>query len=197
MYQRWVGPVLIFSSFDVQEKIPSLKVMCDKNRASSNLIGKKTDDLCQSVNIPGPGSLFCLPDHNFPNSLAIIGNTITGNISAQHISIDSVTVSEEEVTKMPSDASEIEVAMQGEDGNEHWLNHVEDFDIEHISMDSFSSLEYSEDGYPPMRLDLDTVDSGFLESDCSSPIFETINTREVSDSSYVKQWVVHTIDSGQ
>lgn len=168
--------------------------MCEKNRASSNLHGKKTEDLCHSVNIQGPGSLFCLPDHNFPNSLAVIGNTITGNISAQHISIDSVTVSEEEVAKIPSDASEIEVSIQGEYGNEHWLNHVENYDIEHISLDSF---EYSEDGYPPMRLDLDTVDSGFLESDCSSPIFETLSTREVTDSSYVKQWVVHTMDSGQ
>lgn len=98
---------------------------------------------------------------------------------------------------MPPDAKEIEVAMQGEDGNDHWLNHEENFDIEHNSLDSFSSLEYSEDGYPPMRLDLDTVDSGFLESDCSSPIFEPLNTGEVSHSSYVKQWAVHTADSVQ
>ncbi|KAG5279134.1 hypothetical protein AALO_G00074430 [Alosa alosa] len=205
-FKRWVGPVLILSSFDLQERTPSLKVMCEKNIVPSNLHGKKTEDLCNSVNIQGSRSLLFLQDHNFTNSLGVLGNTITGNSSAHHISIDTVTISEEEVAKkMPPKGNEIKVIMKGGDSNEHWLNHMENIDLEHISLDSFSSLEYYEDGYPPMRLDLDTVDSGFLESNCSSPIFDQgeqietdpLNTGEVSHSSYVKQWIVHTVDSSQ
>ncbi|XP_062389265.1 interleukin 21 receptor, tandem duplicate 1 isoform X2 [Sardina pilchardus] len=202
-FKRWVGPVLIFSNFDLQERT-SLKVMFEKNLVPSNLHEKKTEDLCNSVNIQGSSNLLFLQDHNFTNSLGVLGNSITGNSSARHISIDTVTISEEEVAKkMLPEQSETKVIMKGGDSNEHWLNHVENVDLEHISLDSFSSLESYEDGYPPMRLDLDTVDSGFLESNCSSPIFDQgeqtetdpLNTREVSHSSYVKQWIVHTVDS--
>ncbi|CAB1341778.1 unnamed protein product, partial [Coregonus sp. 'balchen'] len=62
----------------------------------------------------------------------------------------------------------------------------------------------SEDGYPPMMLDLDsvdTIDSGvFVESDCSSPVNTNFDSEEQIDSAllsgvgsspseYVKQWM--------
>ncbi|KAJ8284149.1 hypothetical protein COCON_G00029990 [Conger conger] len=69
------------------------------------------------------------------------------------------------------------------------------------SMESFSFGEHSEDGYPRVTLDMDTFDSGFQESDCSSPAHTDPDMREKTDapmlgesfhSNYVKQWVAAT-----
>ncbi|XP_040900424.1 interleukin 21 receptor, tandem duplicate 1 [Toxotes jaculatrix] len=68
---------------------------------------------------------------------------------------------------------------------------------ERISLDSFVSNEQSEDGYP--HVDLDTIDSGFVE--CSSPGASDSNRVEQidsdlfqehknSNSNYVKQWMI-------
>ncbi|KAG9279996.1 interleukin-21 receptor [Astyanax mexicanus] len=88
----------------------------------------------------------------------------------------------------------------GNDGLEERL-FVNDMDnIEVISLDSYSSNEQSDDGYPQVGLDLDTIDSGFLESDCSSPVNSECDGSEqmeaallgggiASHSNYVKQWV--------
>lgn len=68
---------------------------------------------------------------------------------------------------------------------------------ERVSLDSFVSNEQSEDGYP--HVDLDTIDSGFVE--CSSPGVSHSNTTEqmdsdlfhehkTSNSNYVKQWMI-------
>ncbi|XP_048869466.1 interleukin-21 receptor-like [Brienomyrus brachyistius] len=73
-------------------------------------------------------------------------------------------------------------------------------EVEQLSLDSFSSTERSEDGYPNVVLDLDTIDSGFLESECSSPVQSdfsnkeeieevVINVPQHSRTNYVKQWV--------
>ncbi|XP_071763261.2 uncharacterized protein LOC139917928 [Centroberyx gerrardi] len=70
---------------------------------------------------------------------------------------------------------------------------------ERVSLDSFASNEQSEDGYP--SVDLDTIDSGFGEADCSSPVTSESNTAEQidsdlfheggnSNSNYVKQWMI-------
>ncbi|XP_019368351.1 PREDICTED: interleukin-21 receptor [Gavialis gangeticus] len=67
----------------------------------------------------------------------------------------------------------------------------------------FPRSERTIDGYPTICLDLDTIDSGFVDSDCGSPVdceFERSSQtdpgsvtldKEVSDfpRSYVKQWV--------
>ncbi|KAG5854582.1 hypothetical protein ANANG_G00039350 [Anguilla anguilla] len=69
------------------------------------------------------------------------------------------------------------------------------------SLESFSFTEHSEDGYPAVTLDMDTIDSGFLESDCSSPVHSDPDVREKMDApvlvgsfhtNYVKQWVANT-----
>uniref|UniRef100_A0A667X9S8 Fibronectin type-III domain-containing protein n=1 Tax=Myripristis murdjan TaxID=586833 RepID=A0A667X9S8_9TELE len=70
---------------------------------------------------------------------------------------------------------------------------------ERVSLDSFVSNGQSEDGYP--CVDLDTIDSGFGEPDCSSPVATECNTAERidsdlfheernSNSNYVKQWMI-------
>lgn len=82
--------------------------------------------------------------------------------------------------------------------------HIQDHEIENVeqvSLFSYSSNEHSDDGYPQMVLDLDTIDSGFLESDCSSPSgfdgkerteTESLDGVGVFQSNYVKQWVTFT-----
>ncbi|KAG9349862.1 hypothetical protein JZ751_026215, partial [Albula glossodonta] len=75
------------------------------------------------------------------------------------------------------------------------------------SLESFSFTERSEDGYPRVMLDMDTIDSGFLDSECSSPIHSDLDVKEQMDaavlaeaqrshSNYVKQWVATTGPSG-
>lgn len=87
-----------------------------------------------------------------------------------------------------------------------WQPQGRDIEPEQISLDS------SEDGYP--RVDLDTIDSGFVESDCSSPVNTDFDVEQQIDSAllsgvgnshsnYVKQWVacntvqVDSSNSGQ
>lgn len=70
-------------------------------------------------------------------------------------------------------------------------------EAERVSLDSFSSNGQLEDGYP--HVDLDTIDSGFVE--CSSPGASDSSTAEQidsdlfiehknSNSNYVKQWMI-------
>lgn len=79
---------------------------------------------------------------------------------------------------------------------------------EQLSLDSFISNEHSDYGYPQIGLDLDTIDSGFLESDCSSPVSSECEGGERTDtallgdtagthSNYVKQWVAFMPASGE
>ncbi|KAK1164976.1 interleukin-21 receptor-like [Acipenser oxyrinchus oxyrinchus] len=75
-------------------------------------------------------------------------------------------------------------------------------DAESLSLDSFASNVRSEEEYGYPRIDLDTIDSGFVESDCSSPVesdFDSkgqVNCPILSDedhsTNYVKQWVAYT-----
>ncbi|XP_056142737.1 interleukin 21 receptor, tandem duplicate 1 [Lampris incognitus] len=69
-------------------------------------------------------------------------------------------------------------------------------ELERVSLDSFASNEQLEDGYP--CVDLDTIDSGFGESDASSPVTSgapndsiLVNQEENSSSHYVKQWIIY------
>uniref|UniRef100_A0AAY4CTH9 Interleukin 21 receptor n=1 Tax=Denticeps clupeoides TaxID=299321 RepID=A0AAY4CTH9_9TELE len=116
--------------------------------------------------------------------------------SAGHISIDTVTVSGEEDgggRALGAENQRAERPAPGRD-EEDWLPQE---DVEAISLSSYSSSEHSEDGYPRVGLDLDTIDSGFLESDCSSPGFDGGERAEMAllkevegpHSNYVKQWI--------
>ncbi|GLD53129.1 interleukin-21 receptor-like protein [Lates japonicus] len=81
--------------------------------------------------------------------------------------------------------------------NINFQPHAQFNEPERLSLDSFASNEQSEDGYP--HVDLDTIDSGFVE--CSSPGASDSNTGEQmecdlfydhknSNSNYVKQWMI-------
>ncbi|XP_041133293.1 interleukin-21 receptor-like [Polyodon spathula] len=75
-------------------------------------------------------------------------------------------------------------------------------DAESLSLDSFASNVRSEEEYGYPRIDLDTIDSGFVESDCSSPVESDFDSKgqvncpilidEDHSTNYVKQWVAYT-----
>lgn len=74
-----------------------------------------------------------------------------------------------------------------------------DQELERLSLDSFSSNERSDDGYPHLELDLDTIDSGFQDSDCNSPVETEIKLKrpvlgEAGNlhSNYIRQWVTYS-----
>ena len=78
-----------------------------------------------------------------------------------------------------------------------WQPQAQHIEPEKMSLDSFCSNEPSDDGYP--RVDLDTIDSGFMESDCGPPMnsdfdnVEQMNSSLLSgaeSSNYVKQWMI-------
>ncbi|MGH0140516.1 UNVERIFIED_CONTAM: hypothetical protein FKN15_037250 [Acipenser sinensis] len=82
-------------------------------------------------------------------------------------------------------------------------------DAERLSLDSFASNVRSEEEYGYPRIDLDTIDSGFVESDCSSPVESNFDSKgqvscpilsdEDHSTNYVKQWVAYaaaTSDEG-
>nr|XP_020465318.1 interleukin-21 receptor-like [Monopterus albus]XP_020465319.1 interleukin-21 receptor-like [Monopterus albus] len=82
-------------------------------------------------------------------------------------------------------------------GNINFEPHAQYNEPERVSLDSFVSNGQSEDGYP--HVDLDTIDSGFVE--CSSPgasdsnpseqiDSDLFNEHKTSSSNYVKQWMI-------
>ena len=99
-------------------------------------------------------------------------------------------VSPEHENKMSDELSEV--------GNINFQPRAEFHEPERISLDSFTSNEQSEDGYP--RVDLDTIDSGFAE--CSSPgasdtadhmDSDLFQEQKNSNSNYVRQWMICNI----
>nr|XP_023672289.1 interleukin-21 receptor-like [Paramormyrops kingsleyae] len=85
----------------------------------------------------------------------------------------------------------------------NWQLAEGDQELERLSLDSFSSNERSDDGYPHLELDLDTIDSGFQDSDCNSPVDTELNLKrpvlgEAGNlhSNYIRQWVTYSSASG-
>ncbi|XP_059414586.1 interleukin 21 receptor, tandem duplicate 1 isoform X1 [Carassius carassius] len=214
-FKKWVGPVLTFNSFDVLEKSTTLQVLCEKQQNESSEEPASSGPVGQNSS-----KLYFLGSKS--QSIAHSGG---------HISIDTVTVSGQEgvVADWSGDshrrslkdflndkdanqrAAEIDArqplipdgrrSLQGSDCDDWHLQEHDLENIEQVSLDSYVSNEQSDDGYPQMGLDLDTIDSGFLESDCSSPSAfdgnEQIDTSSLdgvgrSHSNYVKQWVTFT-----
>ncbi|KTG34427.1 hypothetical protein cypCar_00003864 [Cyprinus carpio] len=221
-FKKWVGPVLTFNSFDVLEKSTTLQVLCEKqlNESSEEPANSRTGERDFGPAGQNSSKLYFLGSNSQSNSH-----------SGGHISMDTVTVSGQEgvVADWSSDrhrrsledflnekdanqrAAEIDArqplildgrrSLQGSDCDDWHLQEHDLENIEQVSLDSYGSNEQSDDGYPQMGLDLDTIDSGFLESDCSSPSAfdgnEQIDTSSLdgvgrSHSNYVKQWVAFT-----
>uniref|UniRef100_W5K656 Fibronectin type-III domain-containing protein n=1 Tax=Astyanax mexicanus TaxID=7994 RepID=W5K656_ASTMX len=209
-FKKWVGPVLTFNSFDILEKSVPLQVL---SRSSWHLL---------SLLNPGSSKRYFFGD----SSLGTVRSS--GHISMDTVTVSGQEGTMSDWTggsggaggsggsggsgsdrnrpdpgtlRAPGVSDEEDVLeFDGNDGLEERL-FVNDMDnIEVISLDSYSSNEQSDDGYPQVGLDLDTIDSGFLESDCSSPVNSECDGSEqmeaallgggiASHSNYVKQWV--------
>ncbi|XDV12659.1 hypothetical protein PO909_001264 [Leuciscus waleckii] len=221
-FKRWVGPVLTFNNFDFHEKSTTFQVLCES---------KQNDSSEEPSNSRNGEQDFGLAGQNSSKLYFLGGNSNSVAHSGGHISMDTVTVSGQEgvVADWSGDSRRrslvdfldvkdtneraAEVAdrqplvpegsgsLQGLDCDDWHLQEHDLENIEQVSLDSYGSNEESDDGYPQMGLDLDTIDSGFLESDCSSPSAfdgnEQIETDSLdgvggSHSNYVKQWVAFT-----
>lgn len=222
LFQRWVGPVLTFNNFDFQEKSTTLQVLCEKQQNESSE---------EPGNGRSGERDFGLSGQNSSKLYFLGSNSHSVAHSGGHISMDTVTVSGQEgiMADWSGDnhRRSLEDFLNDKDGNQRVAEiadrqplvpegsgslrgldcddwHLQEHDLENIeqvSLDSYNSNEQSDDGYPQMGLDLDTIDSGFLESDCSSPSAfdgtEQIETESLdgvggSHSNYVKQWVAFT-----
>lgn len=217
LLQKWVGPVLTFNSFDILEKSVPLQVLSEKQLAALPLQRELLHDPGSGGSGLGDWSLLSLVN---PGSSK---RYFLGGSSLGHISMDTVTVSGQEGTmsdwdrgsgrnrpdpsfhganqRAPGVSDEDDVLGLDEREGLNERGYDNDMDhIEEISLDSFSSNEHQDDGYPQMGLDLDTIDSGFLESDCSSPVNSECDGSDQMDaalldagvgahSNYVKQWV--------
>lgn len=213
-FKKWVGPVLTFNNFDVLEKSTLLQVLCEKqqNQSPEEPANNQSGERDFGQEGQSASKLYFLENSSQEHS-------------GGHISIDTVTVSDQEgimgdwsgnsrrqsldgFVNANQRAPEIDQplqraasgSLQGSDFDWHLQEHDLE-NMEQVSLDSYSSNEQSDDGYPQMGLDLDTIDSGFLESECSSPSAfdgnEQIETAsldgvEGSHSNYVKQWVAFT-----
>lgn len=222
--QKWVGPVFTFSSFDVLEKSAPLQVLSEKQQAASPLQRPLLHDQGSGGSSLGDWTLLNLLNPDLSKRYFLGGSTVGLAHSGGHISMDTVTVSGQEGTmsnfqennrnavEVPDDAGNLEPDSReislGQ-GFDDWRLQANDAENgEELSLDSFSSNEHSDYGYPQIGLDLDTIDSGFLESDCSSPVSSECEGGERMDtpilggtvgthSNYVKQWVAFIPASGE
>ncbi|TRY86247.1 hypothetical protein DNTS_015823 [Danionella cerebrum] len=211
-FKKWVGPILTFSSMDVLEKSTPLQVMCVKplNEPDEQPIRNEAE---QDT---------CLPKQNTSKLYFLGSRSPDFTHSGGHISVDTVVVSGQEgimgnwsgnssrqnLDDRQRDPNNIQPLLPDASGSLQGLDcddwHLQEHyleNMEQVSLDSYSSNEQSEDGYPRMELDLDTIDSGFLESECSSPSafdgkeqMETLLMEGVGESrsNYVKQSVDFT-----
>ncbi|KAI4903362.1 hypothetical protein NFI96_010768 [Prochilodus magdalenae] len=191
-FKKWVGPVLPFNSIDILEKSVPLQVLTEKQLASLPLQRELLQEPLSGGSSLGDWSLLSLVNPSSSKRYFLGSSSLGTSRSSGHISMDTVTVSGQEGTmsdwtegnsrhrsdagfhgigqRAPgvSDEDDLLGLGGGEDAEELQSNDM--YNIEEISLDSYSSNEHSDDGYPQMGLDLDTIDSGFLESDCSSPM---------------------------
>lgn len=204
-----------FSSFDVLEKSAPLQVLSKKQQASAPLQRPLLHNKGSGGSSLGDWSLLSLINPDLSKRYFLGGSTLGLAHSGGHISMDTVTVSGQEgamldfqethqnVVEVPDEADSLnqDQEISEEQGFDDWRLQANDAENgEELSLNSFSSNEQSDYGYPQIGLDLDTIDSGFLSSDCSSPVSSECEGREQMDTSllgdtvgthsnYVKQWV--------
>lgn len=225
LFQKWVGPVLTFNNFDVLEKSATLLVLSDRQQAESSEEPTNNRNIQPRDSNPfNPASqhsskLYFLGSSSqvFTHSGGHISmDTVTvsgqegvvadwsgeshrqskdGFLNSTEAERKAVDVADGQGALLPDGRRNLQVL-----DCDDW--HVQDHELENVeqvSLFSYSSNEHSDDGYPQMGLDLDTIDSGFLESDCSSPSgFDGKEPTEIESldgvfqSNYVKQWVTFT-----
>ncbi|XP_035254387.1 interleukin-21 receptor-like isoform X2 [Anguilla anguilla] len=244
-FKKWVGPTFTLSETDCLEGSTAVSVVKEKQAKSlERLCDIEGEDGASTSSSPflGMASL-----SSSKQSSEDCGHSPGLDGSAGHVSIDTVTVLEEESQGSGSSRDPGEGRFEyppfGPEGN---LGNValgllaarcrwdavlsggrvsggagssegpssrlaldcleprprhDGSEPDQSSLESFSFTEHSEDGYPAVTLDMDTIDSGFLESDCSSPVHSDPDVREKMDApvlvgsfhtNYVKQWVANT-----
>lgn len=213
-----------FSSFDVLEKSAPLQVLSEKQQASVPLQRPLLHDQGSGGSSLGDWSLLSLMNPDQSKRYFLGGSTLGLAHSGGHISMDTVTVSGQEGAMLDfqeNNRNAVEVVDEAENpepdsreisegqGFDDWQLQANDVENgEALSLDSFSSNEQSDYGYPQIGLDLDTIDSGFLESECSSPVSSECEGGERMDTSilggtagthsnYVKQWVAFMPSAGE
>ncbi|CDQ71880.1 interleukin-21 receptor [Oncorhynchus mykiss] len=215
-FKKWVGPVFVFSELDPLEKNPSTQMMTEKqldtlglSRLTVEEDGSSGDQgTCHSAGHISIDTVMVSGEEG-----ALSGNSwVTYKCSQGGESFSQYTGGSkggiDSETEGPLGAgAEDEGGLTGQSGR--WAStglpamkwqlqlQARNYQPEQISLDS-------EDGYPPLVLDLDsvdTIDSGvFVESDCSSPVNSNFESEEQIDSGllsgvgsspseYVKQWV--------
>lgn len=223
-FKKWVGPVLTFNNFDVLEKSATLLVLSDRQQTESSEEPANNRNSQQRDSNPASqnsSKLYFLGNssHVFTHSgghISMDTVTVSGQEGvmadwsgeSHRRSIDDF-LNSTDGDQRADDMADGQRALLP-DGRrslqvldcDDW--HIQDHELENIeqvSLFSYSSNEHSDDGYPQMGLDLDTIDSGFLESDCSSPSgfdekepteIESLDGVGVFQSNYVKQWVTFT-----
>lgn len=206
------------------EKSAPLQVLSEKQHAAVPLQTPLLRNPRSGGSSLGDWSLLSLMNPDLSKRYFLGGSSLGLAHSGGHISMDTVTVSGQEgamsnfeetnrnAVDVPNEVENPELGnresseVQGFDDWQLQANDAENG--EELSLDSFSSNEHSDYGYPQIGLDLDTIDSGFLESDCSSPVSSECEGGEQMDtgllggtvgthSNYVKQWVAFMPASGK
>ncbi|XP_010873205.2 interleukin-21 receptor [Esox lucius] len=223
-FKKWVGPIYIFSELEPLGKNPPAQMMTEKQL---NVLGlsrlsvvedsghnTSTDqDTCHSAGhisidtvmvsgeegpVSGSSWETYRNRHAGGSFSSYTGSSRGGMDSGAKGSAGSGEDEEVRLSGQRESRESIELP--------EWQLQVQacNYGPEQISLDS-------EDGYPPMGLDLDsvdTIDSGvFVESDCSSPVNSNYDSEEQKNSllngvdifrsNYVKQWVTDDTVQGE
>ncbi|KAJ8399799.1 hypothetical protein AAFF_G00405290 [Aldrovandia affinis] len=233
-FKKWVGPTSTFSESDFLEKdvvnekqIKSLERLCEgegEDSASMTSLGGTRGGSCSQ----GPESS---AGHISIDTVMVLeeesGNSHGSQDPYRHSRRDRFTyppfspgrsVASEGVGLLGAEGvisgglmsrgAEISVELSSHlvlDGLESHLHNAV-IEPDQSSLESFSFTERSEDGYPSVAMDMDTIDSGFQESNCGSPVHSDLDIKEQMDAAvmaeaqcshtnYIKQWVATTSPS--
>ncbi|XP_055748944.1 interleukin-21 receptor-like [Salvelinus fontinalis] len=218
-FKKWVGPVFIFSELDPLEKHPPTQRMTEKQLDILGLSRLRVEE--DSSSNSGDQGTCHSAGHISIDTVMVSGEEgalsgsswVTYKCSQGGESFSQYTGGSRGGIDTEADGplgagAEEEGGLSGQSGRRasmglpamKWQLQLQarNYQPEQISLDS-------EDGYPPMVLDLDsvdTIDSGvFVESDCSSPVNSNFESEKQIDSAllsgvgsspseYVKQWVM-------
>uniref|UniRef100_A0A3B3R981 Interleukin-21 receptor-like n=1 Tax=Paramormyrops kingsleyae TaxID=1676925 RepID=A0A3B3R981_9TELE len=219
-FQRWVGPTFTLSEPDTLERTIVLQVVKEKQQAPLEklLEGNNEDTRSSSqasthmtghisihtVTVSGEESSGSLSPEAYRGSICAYLGDRAAEVSLSHPG--RAVMHRERFLPGPRSDEDEPIVEQGRAFGPYHLNWQlaeGDQELERLSLDSFSSNERSDDGYPHLELDLDTIDSGFQDSDCNSPVDTELNLKrpvlgEAGNlhSNYIRQWVTYSSASG-
>ncbi|KAL0992845.1 hypothetical protein UPYG_G00099690 [Umbra pygmaea] len=223
-FKKWVGPIFVFSELEPFTKNRPVQMMTEKQMEVLGLSKLSVEEDCSSSTSGDPDTGHSA-GHISIDTVMVSGEEGPDSGSSWEMysnrhgrgSFSPYTGSSgggigNRVKGPIGSRADVEIGLSGHSEMQEsidlpeWQLQVQahNYEPEQISLDS-------EDGYPPMGLDLDsvdTIDSGvFVESGCSSPVNSNYDTEEQKDSSisngehsfqsnYVKQWVTDNTVQG-